>query len=274
MSSFRQADFDSTYSPSWVTGSGPAYRDAGNAFKSVLQDISLLDLKSLGVSEYNQVYIQKKLKKPHYEICVASYMLGKFLNFTGAKREDAVLIDHGAGSGLACFAAKRLNIKHVIYCDIFEQSCKDAKAIGDALGITVDSYICGDLPEVQQWIDDNSLQASGIVSHNVIEHVYSMDELFSQIHGLSKRPVFVWLSTAANEARKKTKAELAAHAIKVETQERQPAVGHKARNALQAYREIRRSIITEAKPELSIPTVNELTESDSRHAKIGHSSFP
>ena len=214
MSDFNPIDFDSTYSPSWVTGSSSACQEAGDAFKSVLQDISKLDLKKLGISDYNQVYIQTKLKKPHYEMCVASYMLGKFLDFTGADREKAVLIDYGAGSGLACFAAKRLNIKHVVYCDIFEQSCLDAKAIGEAIGITIDEYVCGDLPETRAWLAQNQLQASGVISHNVIEHVYSMNELFTEIGKLAFRNTFVWLSTAANPFRKKTSAKLSKHAIR------------------------------------------------------------
>ena len=260
MSDFNPIDFDSTYSPSWVTGSSSACQEAGDAFKSVLQDISKLDLKKLGISDYNQVYIQTKLKKPHYEMCVASYMLGKFLDFTGADREKAVLIDYGAGSGLACFAAKRLNIKHVVYCDIFEQSCLDAKAIGEAIGITIDEYVCGDLPETRAWLAQNQLQASGVISHNVIEHVYSMNELFTEIGKLAFRNTFVWLSTAANPFRKKTSAELSKHAIRVETQTREPAPGHKARNALEAYREIRRQIIVSANSELSQETVDTLTE--------------
>jgi len=256
----NQKGIDSTYNPSWVTGSRASCQEAGDAFKSVLHDISKLDLKALGVSDYNQVYIQSKLKKPHYEMCVASYMLGKFLGFTGADRDKAVLIDYGAGSGLACFAAKRLNIGHVVYCDIFEQSCVDAKAIGEAIGISLDEYVCGDLPETREWLERNSLQASGVISHNVIEHVYSMDSLFSEIGKLASRDTFVWMSTAANPFRKKTSRELSKHAIKVETQTREPAPGHKARNALAAYRDIRRSIIVSESSSLSKETVDTLTE--------------
>ena len=256
MSNFDTSALDSTYSPKWTTGSGSVCQNAGDAFKSVLEDIAKLDLKELGVSEYNQIYIQTKLRKPHYEMCVASYMLGEFTNHTGSDHDNAVLVDYGAGSGLACFAAKRLGIKHVVYCDIFEQSCKDAKLIGDAIGVTIDQYVCGDLPDTHQWIRSNGLQASGVISHNVIEHVYSMNELFDFIGQIAERDTFVWLSTAANPFRKKTQAELAKHANRVETQTREPAPGHKERNALEAYRDIRHSIVKQARPELDDETLN------------------
>jgi hypothetical protein len=136
----------------------------------------------------------------------------------------------------------------------------DAKAIGEAIGITIDEYVCGDLPDTREWLAKNQLRASGVISHNVIEHVYSMDELFTEIGKLAFRETFVWLSTAANPFRKKTSAELSKHAIRVETQTRKPRPGHKARNALKAYRDIRRSIIESASPNLSIETVESLTE--------------
>jgi len=259
-SKFNAEAYAPTYSPSWVTGSNRLCTLAGQAIKSVLSDISKLDLLSLGVSEYNRIYIENKLKKPHYEICVGSYMLGEYIGFLGDARGDAVLIDYGAGSGLAYFAAKRLGIGRVIYCDIFEQSCQDAKRIADALGIDLEAFICGDLADVNRCLTQRGLHASGLISHNVIEHVYDMDKLFRNIGELANRSVFVWLSTAANPFRRKTAAELSCHALRVENETREAAVGHKQRNALQAYKDIRRDIIREARTELDQDTVDVLAE--------------
>ena len=104
----------------------------------------------------------------------------------------------------------------------------------------------------------NNLNASGIISHNAIEHIYDMNELFANISRLAKREVFVWLSTGANPLRKKTADILTAHAIRVENETREREPGHKERNALMAYKEIRKEIISELRPELQEEIVLQL----------------
>ena len=126
--------------------------------------------------------------------------------------------------------------------------------------MAADGYVCGEIPDTRNWLVSNGLSASGIISHNAIEHIYDMNELFASIGALAARETFVWLSTGANPLRRKTANILTAHAIRVENETRERVPGHKERNALMAYKDIRREIVTQLRPELPDESVTKLVE--------------
>ena len=236
------------YRPRWASR-GSSNLDVASAAAGVLSQLADLDLVSLGISEYNQRYLKEKFAKPEYEACVTTFMLSYVLQVLPADLSNMTLVDFGAGSGLISLVAKRLGVGNVVFCDIFEQSCIDGRRIADSLGFVADHYVCGDLKDVGKALEASGAEANAVVSHNVIEHVYDMNELFEDMQKLPQRELCIWHSTSANPLRPKTVTDLSKLARKVENEDRKAGWGHKQRNALQSYYSIRRDMITELLPE-------------------------
>lgn len=109
-----------------------------------------------------------------------------------------VLIDYGGGHGLLSCLGKEAGYSHVIYNDIFDLSCRDAKVVGESLGCAADSYVCGDVDAVFGVMGRNEARSLGLVSVNVIEHIYDLDTFFAKAKQLTAGPLRMVMSTSAN----------------------------------------------------------------------------
>jgi len=111
---------------------------------------------------------------------------------------DFVFVDHGGGFGLMSFLAREAGIPTVIHNDIFDSMCLHARIFGEALGLSADAYICGELADVVNWLHTRSDQTCLLVSINVIEHIYDIAAFFRDAASLSRQHVTLVLSTSAN----------------------------------------------------------------------------
>lgn len=208
------------------------------------------DLIGAGIGEYAQRYLKEKFRKPDFEYCIITYMLSYLLSISRSPRNQLVMVDYGAGSGIICLIAKALGIGTVIYSDIYDGARKDAEILGQLLGLRADYYVTGELSDVVDLLKKQQIHCDVLVSHDCIEHIYDIDGFIRQIVQIPTQSLAIWLSSAANPLRRKTRRVLSQEANKAEYENRESYWGHKDRDALRSYLSIRREIVRREAPEL------------------------
>jgi hypothetical protein len=202
-----------------------------------------LDLQALDVSDYTKRYFGKYLKHLTTGLQLHCYLLALALARTPEPTERSVLIDYGGGSGLLSLIAKELGAGMVVYTDIYDVSCHDARALARALGIEADHYVLGDLPDVIAYLQQGGLAATAIASYDVIEHVYDIDAFFEELSRISSGALTVVMASGANGANPFIRRRLVRTHKELEYRDRREEWGHKQRDTLRSYSSIRREMI-------------------------------
>ncbi len=226
------------------TESTEALREAERMGQQVCERIRRLDLKAMGLSEYNQRYIQEAYTEPE-RWSHNSLMCAWILTRSDLQRGNISLLDYGAGCGSICLLAKALGIGCVIYSDIYEVSCRDASILGQALGLRADHYVTGELNEVIRYMADRDLSCNVLASNACIEHIYNIEAFFEHLPMIPAKKLYFWLSTGANPLRPRTLRLLAQGAVQAEFQDREKQWGHKERDTTESFMSIRKRIIGE-----------------------------
>lgn len=222
--------------------------------------LSHLSVDLLDISEYNKRYLGAYLGSIRSALQLYSYLLSWSVAFTGVPLGEFVFIDYGGGSGLLSLLAKEFGVGTVIYNDIYDVSCNDAKLIGQAVQDEADYYVRGDLDELIDFLRTSSIRCNAIASYDVIEHIYDIEEFLSRLHDLSNAPFNVVLGSGANSLNPRIRRSLMREHRKVEYTDRERKTGHKERDSLRAYFSIRKAIISHHAPALSAPEVEQLAE--------------
>lgn len=219
-----------------------------------------LNINLLNISEYNKRYFGDYLQNMHKTIQRHSYILSWAVASVNVPLNKFVFFDHGGGLGILSLLAKQLNIGTVIYNDIYDLSCKDAKIIGEALGIQADHYIQGDIEDVITFFKKKSIFCNAIASNDVIEHIYDIDRFLNNIYLLSNKLMNVTMSTNANSSNPLIKRILMRNQRKMEYEGREKKWGDKERDTLKAYRKIRKEIIQTYAADLNNKEVQRLID--------------
>lgn len=241
-------------------GGSRLVNEVSSAAIRVNEALQKLDLASTGISEYNQRYLGTKIMNPIYENSIVVYMLSTLLGNADLPRKDITLLDYGAGSGLICLVAKALGIGTVIYSDIYDVSCSDAEIIGRAIGFRADHYVTGESANVAEYMKIHNLSCDMLVSHDCLEHIYDVEAFLDSIRNFPTSKMAIWLSSAANPLRPKTRRTLSAVAVKAEIEDKPEVWGHKDRDALKSFRSIRREMIREAAPGMDDSVIETLAD--------------
>lgn len=216
-----------------------------------------LDVATVGLSEYNQRYLRSKIA----DIDTALHIYGNLIRLAfgrGKKApEESTVVDYGGGSGVLSLLAKEVGVKTQIYIDIYDVSRQDASTLGKKVGLPIDHAISGDVDALVEYAERNSLSVDGLVSYDVLEHIYDIPAHFRTLSSLPGDFRAVYGSGANIKNRWYVKAVTRQH-LKAEFQDRQKQWGHKDRDALKAYFEIRKEIISGYAPELKSEQVEQL----------------
>lgn len=94
-----------------------------NAQDRLYHKLVNLDLKSLNISEYNQRYLEIKIKNLKGQLKLYGRLLYSTLKDSNIQLEKFVLVDYGGGSGVISFLAREAGIGKIIYNDIYDVSC-------------------------------------------------------------------------------------------------------------------------------------------------------
>ena len=164
---------------------------------------------------------------------------------------DLVFLEYGGGTGFLSLLSKVLGVGTVIYSDIYNVSCKDAKEIAQTLGYQANYYIEGGIDELVEFFSSAKLVADSIASYDVLEHIYDIDDFCTKLYGICHKGTTMMHASGANiffypyvkSVQKKQK--------EIETRDREEEWGHKQRDCTLAYLGERKKIIMEYSPSLS-----------------------
>ena len=157
-----------------------------------------LDVDALHISEYNKNYFTKLLVNIKGNLQKYSYLMSFCLLRNKKSLNDFIFVEYGGGSGLFSLLGKEIGIGTVIYNDIYDVSCRDAKEIANSIGNTADEYIYGEIREIIDYFKQNSIQCDALGSNNVIEHIYDIEDFLHQLTLLSENGLTIVLGTGTN----------------------------------------------------------------------------
>lgn len=222
------------------------------------EKLKRLHLDSLDISEYSQKYFGGQLRNLSGFFQLYTYLLAWSFPESDTFRANNVFVDFGGGCGLMALLAKELGIGTVIYTDIYDVSCADARSIAVALNLESDAYVCGDVNDLKSYAASNTVTIDAIASYDVIEHVYDMEDFICQLSKIDSKYLKVVSASSANMhnpliCRKRRNGHLS-----VELCDREKAWGHKERDSLKSYWSIRRQIIEDYCATLSSDQLDEM----------------
>lgn len=230
-------------------------KDINSAASRLFSKLEHLDIRSLDISDYNKRYLGNIVRST---LAVRSYILSWAVAPANIPLNHFVLLDYGGGTGILALLAKELGIGTVIYNDIYDVSCEDAKVIGDSIGNQADYYVHGDIDDVIEFLRTNSISCNAIASYDVIEHIYDIYEFLKKLTALSNGFLSVVMSSGANIFNPLNRKSIMKKQIEVENKDRERKWGHKERDCLRSYLKVREGMIIEHAPSLSEEEIRRL----------------
>lgn len=218
-----------------------------------------LDLKNLKISDYSKNYLLALLVEPYETLGRFSQVLNAAYKQVNKPLDACTFVDYGGGVGLLSLLACESGIKQIIFNDIFQGSCQDAKALSEYLGFSMNHFIQGDADELVSKINNLSINIDAVVSYDVIEHVYDVEKNFLSFKSLNHLPKTLIYGSGANIKNPFYTIPVKKIQKKVELSTRSPEFGHKPSDSLDSYLSIRSKIIYEEFPELDQETVTYLS---------------
>lgn len=222
------------------------------------EKITNLDIKSLNISEYNQRYLEIKIANLKGILQLYGRLLYIALNDSQISIENFVLVDYGGGSGVISYLAAEIGIGTVIYNDIYDVSCKDFECLSHILGLTLNHIVCGDVDVLVSYLQENAISIDAIISYDVLEHIYDVESHFKKLGDLSGNKFRIVYASGANIENMRYVGSVKKKQIEAENKSRDKQWGHKMRDSLQSFLNVRKHIISEYAPNLSIELVEKL----------------
>ena len=220
-----------------------------------------LDIQLLNISEYNQQYLGSKIAILKGILHLYGRLLYLSLNKSQISPENFVLVDYGGGSGLISFLAVEMGIGTVIYNDICDVSCADAGRLSNTLGLPLNHIVCGDVDELVSYLHKNSISINAITSYDVLEHIYDVESHFKKLYCLSDSTFRIVYASGANIANPRYVHSVKKKQIKAEYKNKEKKLGHKERDSLQAFFDVRKNMISAYAPDLNHELVEQLARS-------------
>lgn len=228
----------------------PALSQINAAAEFLCSKLKGLDIGSLPISNYNRRYLNEHIRSLHGVLMRHTYILALAIGNTSSLRRFTI-VDYGGGSGLLSLLAKQTGIGTVIYNDIYDVSCSDARIIAESIGIEADIYINGELEDVMEFLQKENRSCNAIASHDVIEHIYNTEGFFANLHQLSTSALTVVMATGTNSLNPRIRRRKRKMHIEAEFAGKKEVWGHKERDTKRPFFEVRKEIISKYAPDLT-----------------------
>lgn len=218
-----------------------------------------VDLRALPISEYNRTYLTKH-HLPSLQSTLQKYVhiLGSALVKSPVGMRDSVVVDYGGGAGLMSMLARLAGVGGVVYNDIYDVSCADARVLASAVGAVADRYVPGDLADLRRDLEAARVTPNVVVSYDVIEHIYDIEQFFRELPAIAPHGLSIFMGSGANARNPAIRRSIMARQRVVELTGREVHPGHKQRDCAIAYRTVRAAMIREAEPSLAAEQVDRL----------------
>ena len=225
-------------------------KQINNAAMRLHNKLKQLDINSLRISDYNKRYLinyRKNITSILHKYC---YIFAWSIVDTSIALDQFVFIDYGGGSGILSLLAKEYGINTVVYNDIYETSCSDARIIALTLGNEADYYVHGDIDTVIDLVKTKSLRSTALASYDVIEHIYNLEAFLTNLKDVSPLPFTAVMASGANPLNPVKKRRFMRYHMNREYKNQEKKWGHKERDCLKSYFDVRREIISSHVPTL------------------------
>ena len=228
-----------------------------DAASRLYEKLLRVDVQALNVSDYFGRYLRDHLGNPLPSLVLYSHIL--FLSLRGiAESPEVGFVDYGGGTGLLSLLAREAGVADVIYNDIYDVSCVDARTLAVTLGLEADHYVLGDIEDLSAYLREHSLRCRSIASYDVIEHIYDIDSYLRAVPDVSPGPLRVVFASGANASNPIYRWSVTRKQRAIENLDRPPAAEQKLRDTTRAYRGVREEMIRQHAPTLTLEDVRYL----------------
>ncbi len=246
------------YIPPMFPGDSQLFECLNAAASRLHRKLAGLNPQKLPISDYNQRYLTARISLIEGVLQLYSSLLVYAMRGTATSLSDFVLVDYGGGSGMLSYLAKEAGVGMVVYNDIYEVSCQDVRQIARHLGLSIDHIVPGDIDDLTVFIQREQIQPDAIVSYDVIEHVYDVHDFLGKMANLASPPLRVVHASGANIKNRRYVRKAEALQRQREYQGSEKTWGWKERDAVRPFLEIRKEMIAQFAPGLTIPEVEQL----------------
>ena len=218
----------------------------------VAERLLSIDYDALDISDYTKKYISGYVKNIRGVLQIYTYLMYLSMeSYRSFDLEGYVFVDYGGGTGVMSLLAREMGFGTVLYVDVYDVSCRDASLIAGKIGAMADEYICGDIDALCKYVNDSCIFVNFLVSYDVIEHIYDLFSFFSKLCMLNSDSIRVVCASSANMYNPFIRRKRMASHRQTENMNRHHEWGHKERDSLRSYLDIRREIISKFAPDLS-----------------------
>lgn len=159
---------------------------------TVIQKLKNIDYASLQISDYSRDYIIRMLPHLEYYFDIYERCIQKALSLSGKPAGQLTMVDYGGGHGFLSFLAKSKGIGQVVYVDFNPQAVQTVHALSDMLVTGPDVVIEGDAMVLRRWCERESVVPDVLLGMDVIEHIYCLDDFFSDIFAVNRDMAMVF----------------------------------------------------------------------------------
>jgi 2-polyprenyl-3-methyl-5-hydroxy-6-metoxy-1,4-benzoquinol methylase len=168
-----------------------------SAFEKKLEAVVI---ENISAKEYCKKYLTHLLQHKRYYLEIYASVLELVLKKSPIKKKEIALVDYGAGNGLLGLFAKYCGFNKVYINDINDNFISSSAELATLLNISIDGFVSGDIIAVADFFKSEKLMA--IVGTDVIEHIYSLPDFFSELNKMNPQIVSVF-TTASNPFNKR-----------------------------------------------------------------------
>jgi 2-polyprenyl-3-methyl-5-hydroxy-6-metoxy-1,4-benzoquinol methylase len=200
MEAFEQDYKRSIIMEIFLAGTDDLSRRLNANANDLLQRLKSLDVDALQLPFYCQEYFKTSHStRLFFSIQTSARLLYRACIFCGKSPAELLIMDYGAGVGTLYLLAGMSGFQKVVYNDHLEDWKYSAEKIANAIGISIDEYIIGDIDHTIEVLKSKNIYLNLVVSRNVLEHIYKPGNFFSSLKKYSPQCI-VFSSTTANAA--------------------------------------------------------------------------
>lgn len=118
-----------------------------DATVSFASDFAKLNIDKLLISDYNKHYLKRYQDNLDYFLFQYVQLIITVFENLNKPINEACFVDYGGGTGILSLLAKYVGFKDVVYIDIYDVSCSDAKAISKEFSVNISEFIIGDIAQ-------------------------------------------------------------------------------------------------------------------------------
>jgi 2-polyprenyl-3-methyl-5-hydroxy-6-metoxy-1,4-benzoquinol methylase len=157
------------------------------------------DANTLPTEDFFKDYFRKHhlSNRLFFSLQNSAHILYYSIKKSNKKIEEINMVDYGAGLGTLFMLGSLLGLKRIVYNDHLQVWTDNAELICNSLQFPITDYVVGDINTVISYANTHQFKFDIVVSRNVIEHIYSLEDYFTKISQHNSNCI-VYSTTTAN----------------------------------------------------------------------------